>query len=775
MSTGVFAEGIRSFFLTTDRGIYSLIGVLYNIIVKLADASLFDPETFDVITNKIYSFIGIFMLFKISFSLINYIINPDSISDKEKGGSKIIQNVVITFVLIIVTPTAFDLLYEAQSAILSDKILTKIILGQENDNMSSTQFYISSKCKDFGYNAIEAGSYYENGELVINDGEYIAMMAIRPFFQIQEGIPNSQIESSDSGIVSTNYCFASNIKELLTEDIVNHPHKTNGKQLYTIDYNFLLSTVMGIVMVLIFAGFCLDIALRSVKLAFLEIIAPIPIMSYIEPSSAKKGLFSKWLKEVGITWADLFLRLAAVFFTIFLISSIEWSIGKNDTVINLLLILGILMFAKKLPDMLKKLLNIDVKGDFSLNPLKKYKEAIDVAKPVTGLAAGAVGAVAGTANFARGNNWKQKMVNGLSGIKKGAVNGYKNPYSISKGGLSSLSPFVDKVKDDMKKNEEAIGKYKEYEEFVQKGKNLFNKVNTGEVEIDKNTGRKKYKLNKSSLFDKSPEYKESYEKVGRAKKTLNAAKNEEEKARSVLTVAETNSDLKSNDYTVKRKAELELDNARLAHEIAKQNVSDKEKELDAAKSDHDRIKALPKYAKEKEMEEALDAYMSRNPNAIYVKENNNSQSTTTPPETHNMAARTSDSNSHSKEEVLAAKEQKDQKEAEIEHIEQQRRRASNDDEYTNLGEELSNAHKDLTDVSEVYEATIEDNEAVEKEVKEEQYSQKQAERIAIDQEIEQLTNLLRQLKDKYGDSAYNMKEYKEAQNKINELLLKRAK
>ena len=85
-----FSNGLRSFFSTVDRAVYSLIGTLYDIIVNLAnftlieDTSIAETSVSDI-TNKLYSFIGIFMLFRITFSLITYIINPDGITDKAKA------------------------------------------------------------------------------------------------------------------------------------------------------------------------------------------------------------------------------------------------------------------------------------------------------------------------------------------------------------------------------------------------------------------------------------------------------------------------------------------------------------------------------------------------------------------------------------------------------------------------------------------------------------------------------------------------------------------
>ena len=53
----------------------------------------------------------------------------------------------------------------------------------------------------------------------------------------------------------------------------------------------------------------IDVAYRSIKFFVLELLAPIAVVSYIDPSSAKKGVFNKWLNETIKTYIGLFVRL----------------------------------------------------------------------------------------------------------------------------------------------------------------------------------------------------------------------------------------------------------------------------------------------------------------------------------------------------------------------------------------------------------------------------------------------------------------------------------
>ena len=135
------------------------------------------------------------------------------------------------------------------------------------------------------------------------------------------------------------------------------------------------------------------------KLGFLQLISPIPIISYIDPSSSKNGMFSKWLKEVGKTYADLFIRLGAVYFAITLIAALMQNsdLGTTNFLARVFIILGILIFANQIPKLIGDLLGVKIDGNFSLNPMRKINSS-PIANAVVGGEAGLGGG--GVANAA---------------------------------------------------------------------------------------------------------------------------------------------------------------------------------------------------------------------------------------------------------------------------------------------------------------------------------------------------------------------------------------
>lgn len=124
----------------------------------------------------------------------------------------------------------------------------------------------------------------------------------------------------------------------------------------------LIGFVVAIVMTLILLGYCVDIAVRVFKLIILQLIAPIPIISYVDPKASKDGAFNKWIKMVISVWADLFIKLGIIYFIMLVISELFTSgailnltnnlFGDSyfrGGLVTLALIVGLLFFAKDAP------------------------------------------------------------------------------------------------------------------------------------------------------------------------------------------------------------------------------------------------------------------------------------------------------------------------------------------------------------------------------------------------------------------------------------------
>lgn len=358
--------------------------------------------------------LGIFMLFKVSFSLITYIVNPDDFSDSSKGFGKLIQNSVISLVLLVMVPYIFQLAFNLQSKILDDNILAKLLLGEKINDGSG------------------------NGATIIDTaGEQMAFYVMLPFFS-----PNYSVKdlSACINMLESDGSFSSKCESALKEagldspDLDNYTNGIKNKSLgltfrtdtavaltkeaedegdkagqhFVIAYQKPLSTVTAVVICLLLISFCIDVGVRSVKLAFLQLIYPVPVISYMDPKSGQDGMFTKWYKMCLSTFLSLFIRLLALYFGIYIISKVS-DLGVYDIIngsqitngwVKIFVIIGVLMFVKQLPKILENMgFKLEGDGKFNLNPLKRVEEEAALGKRFTGAAAGfAIGALGNKGN-----------------------------------------------------------------------------------------------------------------------------------------------------------------------------------------------------------------------------------------------------------------------------------------------------------------------------------------------------------------------------------------
>lgn len=366
-----FQTLMRQFFFGIDRIVFNFISTIYDLLISIARTSVLSQSEIIQMADRIYKLLAIFMIFKVTFSLIMYVVNPDDFSDKSKGISKLGTNIIISLALLILTPYIFNYAYSLQTIVLEDNSLASLVFG---DNGTKNKFLNSA-------------------------GEDMAFITMRPFF-----MPNTSISSFSSCVQLNDACFdalskkadddskftpmmvsnyragigASNLGLMFRQDLAAATIE-DGEEVYVMDYKYLFSTVVGVVVVLLLISFCMDVAVRSIKLSFLQLIAPIPIISYVDPKSGKDGLFKKWYQMCFKTYLSLFIRLLALYFAVYIISLlgdltdiVDGSQQTNFLVI-IFIVIGALMFAKQLPKILEGLgIKLDG-GGFNINPLKKME------------------------------------------------------------------------------------------------------------------------------------------------------------------------------------------------------------------------------------------------------------------------------------------------------------------------------------------------------------------------------------------------------------------
>lgn len=556
-----------------DGILRTIIHLVYGLIMQIASVTLFQDYIFQFM-NRIYTFLAIFMLFKLSISVVNYVLNPDQMTDKSKGFGKLIQNVIIVIALIIMVPQIFDWAYKLQCLILNSGVLNSVITGIAS-NTTSDKLY-----KDC----------FESGDECTINNDLIDENANMVTYSIMSAFVYSG-KTSDDEIVPSNISG-------------KHTHATNGNKtcalekdggsFYTYNgasdclfnyktlvtgnntYIFLLSTACLAFVAYVFVVFVFDISIRVVKLSFLQLMAPVPIISMLDPQSGKNGMFSKWLKECTSTYLSLFIRLGAVYFAVHLIGEIvKAEICNNNLFVQAFIVLGILAFAKQLPQFIQDITGIKMGGDgLSLKKRLGNVPGLNMA------AAGAMGFAGGMAAnaIASGKNlWGMRktgikakdVLSGVGSVFGGAGSGAfrgltskeKNAWKAGQGaikgatharnlrdsrnatGVGGISGFISRRKDDIN---QFIGENNDIENFEkERNKEIIDNVSAQE-------NRAKSQIENGKGGDLSKKYFEHQNKIEELKTKIANATNEYQSCINKYNEAKNNRDIAGmNDASIK--------------------------------------------------------------------------------------------------------------------------------------------------------------------------------------------------------------------------------
>ena len=406
-STGTISDLFRRLGAVLNKGLYFLLAGMYQVFFNVASAQLFENETIKNFYGRIQLIIGVFMIFKLTLSILQGIMDPDKFTNPKDGFGSIITRVIVALVMLtLIVPInipnvenansfekyinnngiLFGALYSLQDRILTNNTLGRLILGT-NDGTGD-----------------ESTNQFETqNEKLVSSSNIFASTILKGFLRINLK-PEGMRGEDDSETNQENWYCGNDVEEgsdngnalaiysqldidpslLLSDDIIiadcspggsvpqtNGPLQAigeflTGDSVYLFVFEWLWALVVGAVFLVILVGFTVDIAIRSIKLSILRLLAPIPIISYIEPKSSKDGgMFSSWVSALTSTYLDLFLRLAIVYFVIFLIQDmivngiiINDASGMVGIISTIFIWIGLFLFAKMAPKFIKDVLGL---------------------------------------------------------------------------------------------------------------------------------------------------------------------------------------------------------------------------------------------------------------------------------------------------------------------------------------------------------------------------------------------------------------------------------
>jgi len=416
-------NALHALLLLLDEVVYWAASQCYQLFIKLANTRLFEESFFANFANRIYAILGIFMLFYLAYALLTAIVDPEKFVKGDKGVSKIATNLVVSLVILGFLPTIFSYAYRMQNYILSSNLIGSLILGTSPVDVEESQ------------------------EVMVKYGDVLSFTVLNTFLNpdnVNFTYSNnySWYNFKDDVLSRSDYTSLPGMNKAVATGV-----PVNGEQTI-IFYMPIISTAVGVFLIYVMISFTIDLGIRVIKFAFCQLLAPIPVIMRVVPG--KKGTFDKWLKQTLSVYFEVFVRVGIMYMAVYFINAIATNAdlaqffgegsGVQGKLAFVVVIMGILAFAKQAPKMLSDMLGINT-GGLKLGIQDKLKAG--------GFFTGAGMLGAGFTGFSRnligglGNVWKQ----GSNSVKSFAHGNFKEglrqlggaALGIGSGALSTLA------------------------------------------------------------------------------------------------------------------------------------------------------------------------------------------------------------------------------------------------------------------------------------------------------------------------------------------------
>lgn len=334
----------------------------------------------DEVRNRVYALIGIIMFFKLTVSFITYLFDPDLLLEKKKGVTAVLKSLFTSIAILILLPFMFNFLYRAQT------VFMPVVPRLFSNN-----------------NEVPDGQTKEFDDYIDKSSDEMTAGIIRPFFRPREdnGEPVAkEIENMDD------------FKKAITE--------TKGGK-YAYEGNFFVAMIGAILAFIMLVFITFEVSKRVFKMLILELIAPIPVMARVSNTKGEE-VFNNYIKMLTGVFLEIFIQIGSIYFMLFIMHYLntglfeEWGANLSFlrvAYIKVVLIIGLIMFAKEIPEFVTKALGINFNTKGLANMIGK----------ATGALGGA--ATRGLGSLVRGG--------GLAGTAEAVLSGAKEGYQSGKG------------------------------------------------------------------------------------------------------------------------------------------------------------------------------------------------------------------------------------------------------------------------------------------------------------------------------------------------------
>lgn len=458
-----FINILAAFFISLlDTVAYTLLAAGYNIFYAVSQIDIFGTpggeSVYEEITTKIYTALSVVMVFVFAYYLIMMIIDPDG--GKGKSTSALVKETIIAFITVILLPTVFSYMSLFQKHVITNNTIGNLILGGSGGENG-----------DFGDQValiVFTSFYHPQGtaysDYFDNEGKYVGVDNAKSICQnggTNEKVCTAWAEGLQEWVDDTSW---SAVGPISTKSKLYNTTNDEGGMYYM----WIITTVCGVVAAWFFFSYAIDVGTRAVKLGFLQLIAPVPVLLKIFPQGKKT--FDSWFAEIKKSYLEIFLRLAIIFFIVKLCTMVPmfidavWNSGDGITggfltkaLATVCLILGLLKFAKDAPQLFKTIFasggGLFAGLDWKPGMKRRVSENEYAMKGIggaVGLAAGGVGAgvmafrkgykeAGAEGDVGTGSALIRGLGSGLRGFGHGAISGARNGLTNSPTEFSGKS------------------------------------------------------------------------------------------------------------------------------------------------------------------------------------------------------------------------------------------------------------------------------------------------------------------------------------------------
>ncbi len=423
VATWIFLP-LNAIFLTLDGIVYSLLAYTYKIFMLIAQLNYNVLYAWvSPLVDRVNAIILVIIMFKIGYTLIQYMINPDKLDDTKAGGPALIKNIGICAGLLIIYSFVFSVLNEVTLLMIGvpdgyefttlkeiaditntgeekGGFVSRLIFGSESNNVENFS-------KEIAITTLSTFLYTKPGET-------------SPLDKIYNEIQNSDLESIDM----------MRIVEVVARI---------GKD---VEYKWpIVSTAAGLYLAWQIIKLSIELAIRIFKLIVLQTIAPLAIVSIVDGGTSNQT-WKSYTKALIGTWTDAFVRVGSLFIATAFIGKffaerselLPKAVGLTKGLITLIMLFAAFQCVKLIPNLLNQIFPGMGTGEDHTKGFGKLLGGIAGAGlgAISGAAAGIIGG-AGAAGVV-GN----VLSGGFSGFQSGhkgknVMDFFKNQGQVSQG------------------------------------------------------------------------------------------------------------------------------------------------------------------------------------------------------------------------------------------------------------------------------------------------------------------------------------------------------